>query len=254
MSDNDLLELAVEAKGGLSCWIEVSSIKVDVSITGGIWYVKGRPELKDIVMVIDTRQERVSTSFVGQDRHTVFEPDEVTVRGPAGIIDEVCKNPEESFTGQTAETSWDDVQVAYCNGEALWIHIITPFLFTQGRFKSEEIGSIDVESKTWRRLTVIFPEKVKTRTREQIFCYGQDGLLRRHDSTVDILGGATGLKFGSHYREIDGIMFPTKRRVFAYEGDFQRVAKSLLVGVDISRITKCLNSRPQHVDSPAGLA
>jgi hypothetical protein len=188
----------------------------------------------------------LSTSFVGQDRHTVFEPDEVTIRGPAGTIDEVCKNPEESFTGQTAETPRDDVQVAYFNGEALWTYITTPFLFTQDRFKSEQIGSVEVESETWRRLKVTFPE--------QIFCYDPDGLLRRHDYTVDILGGATGLNFASDYRETVGIMFPTKRRVFAYEGDVQLVPEPLLVGVDISRITKCLDSRPQHVDSPAGLA
>jgi hypothetical protein len=254
VSDKDLLELAVEAHGGLSCCSEVTSRKIDVSITGGIWYVKGQPDvLKDIVMVIDTRQERVSNSFVGQDRHTVFEPVEVTVRGPAGTIDEVRKNPEGSFTGQTAETPWDDVQVAYFN-EALWTCINSPFLFTQDWFTSEEIGSVEVESETWRRLKVIFPEEVKTHTREQIFCCDPDGLLRRHDSTVDILGGATGLNFASDYREIDGIMFPTKRRVFAYEGDFQVVREPLLVGVDISRITKCLDSRPQHVDSPAGLA
>jgi hypothetical protein len=36
---------------------------------------------------------------------------------------------------------------------------------------------------------------VKSHTREQISCLGPDGLLRRHDYTVDILGGATGLNY-----------------------------------------------------------
>ena len=48
-----------------------SSVKIDVSITGAIWYAKGQPDvLKDIVMVADTQRERVATSFVGQDRTT----------------------------------------------------------------------------------------------------------------------------------------------------------------------------------------
>lgn len=64
-----------------------------------------------------------------------------------------------------------------------------------------------------------------------------DGLLRRHDYTVDILGGATGLNYASDDREADGLMFPTKRRVYAYEGDYQLVPEPLLVAVDISRIT-----------------
>src|SRR5271166_88869 len=42
-----------------------------------------------------------------------------------------------------------------------------------------------------------------------------DGLLRRHDYTVDILGGATGLNYASDYRDVDGIIVPTKRRVYA---------------------------------------
>ena len=81
-----------------------------------------------------------------------------------------------------------------------------------------------------------FPEEVRSHTREQIFCFGPDGLLRRHDYSVDILGGATGLNYASEYREVDGLMFPTKRRVYAYEGDYQLIPEPLLVAVDISRI------------------
>jgi hypothetical protein len=77
----DLLDAAVEAHGGLARWKEVSSVEIDVSITGAIWDVKGQHDvLKDIVMVADTHQERVMTSFVGQDRTTSFEPDRVAVQ------------------------------------------------------------------------------------------------------------------------------------------------------------------------------
>ena len=78
---------------------------------------------------------------------------------------------------------------------------------------------------------------MKSHTSEQIFCFGSDGLLRRHDYTVDILGGATGLNYASEYREVEGLKFATKRRVFAYEGDYQLVPDPLLVAVDIARIT-----------------
>lgn len=60
--------------------------------------------------------------------------------------------------------------------------------------------------------------------------------MRRHDYTVDILGGATGLNFASDYRNVAGILFPTKRRVYAYEGDYQIVKEPLLVDIDISEI------------------
>ena len=72
-----------------------------------------------------------------------------------------------------------------------------------------------------------FPEKVKSHTRQQISCFGPDGLLRRHDYTVDTLGGATGLNYASDYRDVDGIIVPTKLRVYAYE---TRRSRFLLLG------------------------
>jgi hypothetical protein len=235
---SNLLDMAVDAHGGMARWNEVSSVKIDVSITGAIWYVKGQPDvLKDIVMVADTQRERVATSFVGNDRTSIFSPDRVVIGRSDGSVSESREDPEESFAGQAGDTPWDAVQVAYFSGEALWTYLNTPFLYTQERFGTEEIGSIEVKGETWRRLKVTFPKEVASHTRQQIFNFGPDGLLRRHDYSVDILGGATGLNFASDYREIDGLMFPTKRRVYAYEGDYQIVPEPLLVAVDISRIT-----------------
>jgi hypothetical protein len=235
---SDLLDLAVEAHGGLARWDELSSIKIDVSITGAILYVKGQPDvLKDIVMVADTHHERVTTTFVSQDRTTLFEPTRVLIQGRDGNVEEDRQNPEESFVGQVTETPWDAVQVAYFSGEALWTYLNGPFLFTRKGFVTEEVDPIDVEDEAWRRLKVTFPDEVKSHTREQFFCHGDDGLLRRHDYTVDILGGATGLNYATDYREVDGLMFPTTRRVYAYQGDYELVPEPLLVAVDISKIT-----------------
>ena len=47
----DLLEMAVAAHGGLERWSAVKTIDVDLSITGAVWYVKGRPNvLQNITM------------------------------------------------------------------------------------------------------------------------------------------------------------------------------------------------------------
>ena len=107
----------------------------------------------------------------------------------------------------------------------------TPFVLTH----KPDCNRIDGE--IWRRLKVTFPDTVKSHTRVQISCFGPDGLLRRHDYTVDILGGATGLNYASDYRNVDGIVIPTKRRVYAYEGDYQPVWDPLLVKIDMGDIT-----------------
>jgi hypothetical protein len=235
---NELLNLAVEAHGGLGRWNKVKSLKVAASITGAIWFVKGKGDvLKDVVMTVDTKAERLVTDFPGQDKRSIFEPACIVMQTTGGTLIESRDNPEESFKGQQRETPWDDIHVAYFCGEALWTYLNTPFLYTHEGFKTEEIPSIHVDGEIWRRLKVTFPDYVKSHTREQISCFGPDGLLRRHDYTVDILGGATGLNYASDYRDVDGIIVPAKRRIYAYEGDYQLVAEPLLVSIDMGEIS-----------------
>jgi hypothetical protein len=234
----ELLDLAVKAHGGLDRWNKVKAIKVAASITGGIWYVKGKPDaLKNVVVTVETQSERVTIDFPGQDKRAIFQPSRVAIEKPDGTPIEARDNPEKSFEGQQRETPWDDIQVAYFAGEALWTYLNTPFLYTHKGFATEEIASIQVDGETWRRLKITFPDNVKSHTREQISCFGPDGLLRRHDYTVDILGGATGLNFAYDNRNVDGIIIPTKRRVYAYEGDYKIVKDPLLVAIDMQEIT-----------------
>jgi len=235
---NELLKLAVQAHGGLDRWNKVKAMKVAASITGGIWYVKSKGDfLKNVVLTAETRHERLTVDFPGQDKRAIFEPSRVVIETVDGTLLEARDNPEKSFAGQQRETPWDDIHVAYFVGEALWTYLNTPFLYTHEGFATEEIASIQAESETWRRLKVTFPDNVKSHTREQISCFGPDGLLRRHDYTVDILGGASGLNYASDYRNVDGIIVPAKRRVYAYEGDYQLVKQPLLVAIDMREIT-----------------
>jgi hypothetical protein len=234
----ELLNLAVKAHGGLKRWNKVKTIKVAASITGGIWYVKGKGDfLKNVVLTTETREENVTVDFPGQDKRAIFQPDRIVIETAGGTLIEARDDPEKSFAGQQRETPWDDIDVTYFVGEALWTYLNTPFLYTHEGFATEEIPSIEVDGEVWRRLKVTFPDNVKSHTRVQISCFGPDGLLRRHDYTVDILGGATGLNYASDYRDVDGIIVPTKRRVYAYEGDYQLVKEPLLVAIDMGAIT-----------------
>jgi hypothetical protein len=234
---NELLSLAVKAHGGLHRWSKVKAIKVAASITGGIWYVKGKGDfLKNVVLTVETTRERVTVDFPGQDKRAIFESNRIVMENIDGTLIAVRDNPAKSFEGQSKETPWDDFHVIYFVGEALWTYLNTPFLYARADFKTEEIAPIQVGTEKWRRLKVTFPDTVTSHTREQISCFGPDGLLRRHDYTVDILGGATGLNYASEYRNIDGIVVPAKRRVYAYTGDYQLVPEPLLVAIDMGEI------------------
>ena len=193
---NELLQKAVDAHGGLKRWNEITKITVAASLTGAIWFVKSQGDyLKDVVMTIDTTRERLVTDFPGQDKRFLFEPEHLVMERRDGTLIQERHDPEKSFEGQLRETPWDDLHVAYFQGEALWTYLNTPFLYTQRGFETEEIAPIVVNGETWRRLKITFPDRIKSHSREQISCFGPDGLIRRHDYTVDILGGATGLNY-----------------------------------------------------------
>jgi hypothetical protein len=233
----ELLDIALKAHGGLDRWNEVKSIRVNASITGAIWFVKGKPDvLKNVTITAETKRERLTMDIHGQDQRMIFEPDRVVIQTADGRPITERNDPRKSFDGQTLETPWDEVHVGYFSGEAMWTYLNIPFLYALPGFETEEIASIQSGGETWRRLKVTFPDSVHSHTRTQISCFGPDGLLRRHDYTVDILGGSQAVNFAYDYRTIDGIVFPVTRRVVAYEGNYQPVMNPVLVEISMKEI------------------
>jgi len=234
----DLLESAIAAHGGIDRWSQVTAITVNASVTGALFHVKGKPDaLKDVRFEADTKRQLLTMDYVGQDKQSVFEPSRVVIQRRDGELIDARDEPEGSFGGHQLETPWDDIHLAYFTGEALWTYLNVPFLYSWPGFTTEEITPIEVDGETWRRLTVTFPEHVKSHTREQISCFGPDGLLRRHDFTIDILGGATGMLYATDSRNVDGIIIPTTRRGYAWQGDYQRIPEPLLVAIDMGEVT-----------------
>ena len=186
---SDLLADALAAHGGLERWNQLRAITVDAEISGVFWQIKGPAEaMAKVRFEVDTQREWLTMDFVGQERRSVFEPDRVVVQQPIGTVIATCDNRERSFDGHQFETPWDEVHLAYFTGEALWTYLTVPFQFIWPGFQSVEISPIDVDGETWRRLQVTFPDHIKSHTRTHVFCLGPDGLLRRHDFTIDVVG------------------------------------------------------------------
>jgi hypothetical protein len=60
--------------------------------------------------------------------------------------------------------------------------------------------------------------------------------MRRHDYTVDVLGGATEANYTTNYKDVQGIKIPTTRRGYAYDGNDQMIPDPLLVSIDIESV------------------
>jgi hypothetical protein len=236
---NDLLAFAIRAHGGLDRWNAFKKLRAEVSIDGAIWYVKQAPGLlTDKVVDIDTHAQRLTISpFTAPDLRSVFVPERLVLEDTDGKAVETREDPVSAFAGQTLETPWDKFHVAYFVSEALWTYLTSPFLYTYPGFECEEIEPWQESGEAWRRLKVTFPDDIASHCKTQITHFGPDGLMRRHDYTVEILGGATGANYVSDYRDVQGIMMPTKRRIYAYDGAMQKVAEPLLVSLDFGNIS-----------------
>jgi hypothetical protein len=209
---NTLLQTVLDAHGGLPRWQQATSISATVTISGGLWTIKGHPEgLRDVRMVVGTSQPRNEIAPFGPGRGD-FRPDRVWISGPDGRILQDRSDPLASFAGHVRTTPWDKLHELYFTGYAFWNYFNTPFLFTLPGVETEEIGSHLENGETWRRLAVRFPDGFPTHSRDQTFYFNQAGLLQRIDYVTDVAGGVA-----SHYCfdpvTVSGLVFPTLRRV-----------------------------------------
>src|SRR5271168_2746919 len=100
----ELLDLAVNAHGGLARWNKIKAIKVAASITGAIWYVKGKPDvLKNVVLTAETQEECLTIDYVGQNKRARFQPNRIVMESADGNLIDARDNPEASFAGQQRE-------------------------------------------------------------------------------------------------------------------------------------------------------
>jgi hypothetical protein len=233
-----LAKLAIEAHGGLDRWRQLKSVSARLLVGGVLWGLKGKDGiLNDIHVTVDLRKERASHwPFIKPDQHTYFQPDRVAIETSDGEVVEERFNPRESFKGHVLETPWDDLQLAYFAGYAMWTYLNTPFLFALPGVETEEIGPWQKNDEVWRRLKATFPPSIATHSTVQTFYFDWKCLLKRHDYEVDISGGTPAAHYVSELQEISGIMVPTKRRVFGRQPDGKAVPTLLVVSIDLSEV------------------
>ncbi len=112
--------------------------------------------------------------------------------------------------------------------------VTSPFILAQPGVMAEEIAPWSEQGETWRRLRVTFPETIATHSREQIFYIDIDGLIRRHDYEVEIQGNNAAARYLLEPVLVEGVVLPSKFRVYPRNPDNTPAAAPLIVGVDLS--------------------
>jgi hypothetical protein len=236
---NELLKLAIDGHGGQQRWDQISGFRVAASITGEIWALKGKPGLLDgVVLAGETRDQRLTiTPFPEPGWYATWEPYRQTIETADGVLVAERLDPAAAFAGTTRQAPWDDLQAAYFAGEANWNYFATPFILARQDFVTEETEPWHENGQVWRSLLVTYPDTIVAHTRQQTYYFDDDGLLRRLDYAVDILGGGPAVHYPSEYREFGGIMVPTRRRVYVRHPDGSPVRDSVSVAIDIDDVT-----------------
>ena len=111
------------------------------------------------------------------------------------------------------------------------------FLFARPDFVVEELEPRHEDGQTWRPLVVTYPGTIVAHCRQQTYYFDDAGLLRRLDYAVDILGGGPAVHYPSDYREFDGIMVPTRRRVYIRNPDGSPQRDSVTVAIDVTDVS-----------------
>jgi hypothetical protein len=234
---DNLLALAVDAHGGLNAWNKFQSLHANVAIGGVLWDQKGLPGIfKSTRVELQLRSQHVVMHLLEASERIIFAPNRMSLESEAGKVIHTRVDPRSAFVGQTVDSKWDKLHAGYFCSYALWGYLTTPFLYTYAGFDTQEIEPWHENGERWRVLKVTFPSGYAAHTRTQYSYFGEDGLLKRHLYTVDVLGGAQGANYAFDYRTVNGLNVATRRRVLAYDVDRTKVPKPVLVSIDLSEV------------------
>jgi hypothetical protein len=233
-----VIDDAVKAHGGLDRWLAATSLSAQVSIGGSLWADKGHDGvLADAAVFIDPHRQHVEFSGFGPRRlRTWFEPRLIILRTDDGTEIDRRRDPRASFPQDTA-AEWNDIQVAYFASYAIWNYLTLPFLLTTPGVEVTEVDPWPAVEPSWRRVRADFGEApIETHNRVQYYNF-ESNLLVRHDYDADVLGGPPASNQAGAYREFGGLLFPTRRRVTARDGNGAAGTGPILVSIDFGDIT-----------------
>jgi hypothetical protein len=235
---NDLLSKVLVAHGGLDRWRAFSSVTARLVTGGGLWALKGLvQDPAPRTMTVSLHEQFASVTPFGQaDWRTSFRPERIAVETSAGSVVRERPDPRASFDGHGMNTPWDPLHRAYFNGYAMWTYLTTPFFMAMPGFEVEEAEPWSEDGESWRTLRVRFPPSIASHSREQVFYFGDDFLLRRHDYQVDVAGGFPAAQYVSGIVEAQGLRLPSRRRAWLRGPDGRPVRDMLLVAIDLSDV------------------
>jgi hypothetical protein len=234
----NILTFAIEEHGGLKRWKALSEVSADLDVGGGLWGLKGQQGFVGASHLTAPLhyQWASHTPFLEPALRSSFKAERVDIGTLDGHVVEARENTRASFAGHTLKTPWGRIQLAYFAGYAMRTYLTSPFSLVTEGFESEEVEPWQENGETWRALRVRFPNSIATHSTEQTFYFDDKGLLIRHDYDVDVSAGSPAAHYVYDHKRFDGIIVPTKRRIYIRGEDCKPQMVPLLVSIDLSNL------------------
>jgi len=236
----DLVEKAIAAHGGRARFEAIREVSLRIR-SGGFAFVmrRQRRTIPPFEVRIATREPHaVLSPYLRPGRRGVFERDRVRIETDDGAPVAERVNPRDAFGSLRHNFRWDDLDLLHFAGYALWNYVAAPFMFTRPGFELTEREPWEEQGQRWRRLRVLFPDDIPTHSREQDFYFDDRGLLRRLDYTAEVFGGwAKAAHYCTEHRQFDGLVVPTRRRVFPRKRNNRSRPFPTLVWLEIEEVT-----------------
>jgi hypothetical protein len=230
VSPTALLDRAIEAHGGLDRWREISEIRVKAAAGGLALRSKGAARrVRQLDIAVSTREVRtVFSDWPKPGRRGVFERNRVRIESNDGEVLSERSDPRSYFRKPRRLLYWDDLDLLHFVGYAWWGYANAPFLLAEPGFEVRERED---------RLEVRFPEDLPAHSRDQVFYFEPNGLLRRLDYTAEVFGSfARAAHLCDEPSEFGGIVFPTRRRVHPRRRSGEPLRAITNVWIDVKEV------------------
>lgn len=203
-----LLERVLDAHGGLDAWSSKVSLELRYRAGGLAFASKLRGlRLRDWhARVALARPHTVLEDYPRPGMRGVLEDGRVRIEtGPDEIVG-ARDDPRRMIRTLGHRLRWDDLDLLYFSGYAIWGYATFPFHLT--------LPGVEVEDADERTLRVRYPDDWPVHSREQTFGFDETGLLIRNEYTAEPIGDfAKAVHLVEEHRSFDGLVFGVRRRV-----------------------------------------
>ena len=216
-----LAEQMIEAYGGTALWNRLQAVQICGAYGGTGFRVKLlKVPVRGTITVERAGQHATLEPYPSTGQRGVFEGSDVRIESADGHVLSRRSEPRRAFGDVRHLLWWDDLDLLYFFGYAMWTYICVPFVLTDPAYELREDGTWQEGGEIWRKLHVRFPPDIHTHCRDQVFYVDERGRIRRHDYTAEPFGAwAKSANYSTGHQDFGGLVVPTRRRIYLRRAD-----------------------------------